>query len=131
MRLTPTITATALALSLIATTSVYAAERIKFARNTVSTMVTGNLQSFNSKRTYVIKLKAGQQFDIRQTPNARHPITISVKDPYGRSINDWAADCHSYHNSITRLSGDYHITVTECKKADEWQGKFVMNVTAL
>ena len=126
------IAALASTLSLMATTALaYPVERIQFARNAVSATVTGSLQNYQSKRVYLLRMNAWQKLDIRQVPSAGHPVTISVTDPRGRNIDDWAADCHSYHESMTRLAGDYRITVTACKRADPWKGKFIINVTAL
>ena len=107
-----------------------AAERIKFARNAVSATISSTLQNHKSKKTYVIKLKQGQTLDIRSVTGSK-PITISVTDPKGKNIDDWGADCHSRHQSVTELAGDYTIAVTECLKADAWKGKFTMNVTAI
>lgn len=115
---------------LVSTAQSQAAERIKFARNAVSKTVTSTLSGYNSKRVYVIGLQAGQRFDI-QPVSSRHPITISVVDPKGESIDDWGADCHSHHSSTTEYTGDYKIYVTECTKADPWKGSFTINVSAL
>lgn len=115
---------------LISTAQSQAAERIKFARNAVSKTVTGTLSGFNSQRVYIIGLQAGQRFDV-QPVSGRHPITVSVIDPNGESIDDWGADCHSHHSSTTEYTGDYKIYVTECKKADPWKGTFTINVSAL
>lgn len=117
------------AFCLISTTS-QAAERIKFARNAVSKTVTGTLSGYNSQRVYVIGLQAGQRFDV-QPVSGRYPITVSVVDPNGESIDDWGADCHSRHSSTTEYTGDYKIYVTECEKADPWKGTFTLNVSAL
>ena len=111
-------------------TQIQAAERIKFARNAVSKTVTGRLSGYNSQRVYIIGLQAGQRFDIQPVSN-RRPITISVVDPYGDSVDDWGANCHSHHSSTTEYTGDYKIYVTECEKADPWKGTFTLNVSAL
>ena len=122
-------TALIAAFCLVSTAS-QAAERIKFARNAVSKTVTGTLSSYNSQRVYIIALQAGQRFDIQPVSN-RHPITVSVVDPTGESIDDWGADCHSTHSSTTEYTGDYKIYVTECAKADPWKGSFTINISAL
>ncbi|CAN5421834.1 hypothetical protein BH10ACI3_BH10ACI3_06060 [soil metagenome] len=101
--------------------------RIKFKKGATSTVVTGSLSSYKSKRTFVIKVREGQTLT---TENAgKYSITISVEAPPGSTYEqDMAADCHDRNEVTPTAAGDYKITVTECQKADPFKGTFKFKV---
>lgn len=102
--------------------------RIKFARGATEKTVTGTLSSWKSKRTFVIRVRKGQTLTTENTGD--NYITISVKPPKGSHYyQDMAADCHDRNDVEPTAAGDYVITVTECKKADPWKGKFKFLIT--
>jgi len=104
------------------------AQRITFKRGASSAVVTGKLYGYNSRRTFVIRVRKGQTL---WTKNAgANYITVSVKAPPGSTYEqDMAADCHDRNEVEPTVSGDYRITVTECMKADAWHGSFKLLVT--
>ena len=101
--------------------------RIKFARGAVSASVTGKLTGFSDKKTYVIKVRAGQTLRTRQT--GKNYITISIKDPNGDDVSDADASCNDRKEVTPTVAGDYVLTVVQCQKADEWRGTFRFRVT--
>ena len=103
-------------------------QRIKFARGATSAVVSGSLNSYKSKRTFVIRVRAGQKLTTAQVGN--NYITVDIKPPAGSTWEpDMAADCHNRHEVEPTDAGDYILTVTECRKADRWRGKFRLRVT--
>ena len=44
------------------------------------------------------------------------------------AVADLAANCNNEHRVRPTAAGDYTITVTECKKADRWRGRFRLRV---
>ena len=101
--------------------------RIKFARGAVSANVTGKLTGFSDKKTYVIKVRAGQTLRTRQT--GKNYITIVIKDPNGDDVSDADASCNNRKEVTPTVAGDYMLTVVQCQKADEWRGTFRFRVT--
>lgn len=103
-------------------------QRIKFKRGATSAVVTGSLNGYKSKRTFVIRVREGQTMT---TENAgENYITVSIKAPPGSTYEqDMAADCHDRNEVQPTAAGDYRITVTECMKADAWRGTFRLRVT--
>ncbi len=119
----------AIAFVMIATSSAFsqAQKRIEFARGATSAVATGSLNGYNDKRTFVIKVRRGQTLTT-ESAGANH-ITVDIKPPRGaRYEADLAADCHDRHRVKPTSPGDYIITVTECKKADRWRGRFRLRV---
>lgn len=102
--------------------------RIKFARGATEKTVTGTLNSWKSKRTFVIRVREGQTLTTESTGD--NAITISIKAPKGSHYDqDMAADCHDRNEVSPTAAGDYVITVVECTKADPWKGTFKFLVT--
>ena len=119
----------ATALVMIAASSAFsqAQKRIDFARGATSTIVTGTLNGYNDRRTYVVKLRRGQTLTTESA--GTNYITVDIKPPRGASYDaDLAADCHDRHRAARTAAGDYIITVTECRKADRWRGRFRLRV---
>jgi hypothetical protein len=103
--------------------------RIRFRRGAVRADVSGTLNSFRGKRTYVIRVREGQTLSTRQIGGATRPITISIKNPSGSYVGDSDASCNSRSEITPTVAGDYVIEVVECQKADPWRGSFTFRVT--
>jgi hypothetical protein len=103
--------------------------RIKFRRGSVSATASGNLNSFRSKRVYVIRVREGQTLRTEQVGGGSRPITIFVKDPNGEGVGDSDASCNNRREISPTEAGDYIIEVVECRKADPWRGRFTFRVT--
>lgn len=102
--------------------------RIKFRRGAVRADLSGTLNSINSKRTFLIKVRAGQTLRTEQIGGSR-PITIFIKDPNGNDVGDSDASCNNRREISPTEAGDYSIEVVECLKADPWRGRFTFRVT--
>ena len=104
-----------------------AQKRIEFARGATSTVVTGSLSSYNDKRIFVIKVRRGQTLTTESI--GKNYITVDIKPPRGARYDaDLSANCHDDHRVRPTAPGDYIITVTECRKADRWRGRFRLRV---
>ena len=103
--------------------------RIKFRRGAVHANVSGSLNSFKSKRTFLIKVRAGQTLQTEQIGTTSRPITIYIKDSNGNDIGDSDASCNNRREISHTEAGDYRIEVVECQKADPWRGRFTFRVT--
>lgn len=117
----------AIAFVMLAGSAAYSQKRIEFARGATSSVVTGTLNGYNDKRTFVIKVRRGQTLTTDSVGD--NYITVSIKPPRGaRYEADLAANCNNEHRVRPTAAGDYIITVTECKKADRWRGRFRLRV---
>ena len=114
---------------LAVTESTDAQTRIRFARGAVRANVSGVLNSYQSKRTYVIRVRAGQTLKTEQRGSNQRPVTISIKDPNGNDVGDADASCNDRKELSPTVAGDYLIAVIECRKADPWRGSFTFRVT--
>jgi len=120
-----------LALILVVSSTSFAqtSTRIKFRRGAVHAEVSGTLNSFKSKRTYLIKVRAGQSLKTEQIGATSRPVTIYIKDPNGNDVGDSDASCNNRREISPTEAGDYRIEVVECQKADPWSGRFTFRVT--
>ena len=82
-----------------------------------------------SKRTYLIKVRAGQTMSIQQLGNGTRPISIFIKDANGEDAGDMDLSCHNRYTISPTVAGDYKLFVSECGKADPWSGTFRFRVT--
>ena len=103
--------------------------RIKFPRGAIHADVSGTLNSFRSKRVFVIKVRDGQTLRTEQLGGALRRITIFVKDATGNEVGDADASCNDRKEVSPTVAGDYTIEVVECQKADPWRGRFTFRVT--
>ena len=103
--------------------------RIKFRSGAVKADVSGTLNSYRTKRLYVIRVRDGQTLRTEQTGKGSRPITVSVKDPHGNEVGDSDASCNNRREISPTEAGDYTIEVIECRKADPWKGRFTFRVT--
>lgn len=109
-------------------TSAQSVSRIHFTRGAVSAVVAGSLNGYKDKRTFVIKVRAGQTLSTEQAGG--RPITVEVIKPDGEPfVGDMDLSCHNRHEVAPTEAGDYRIIVTECQKADRWRGRFRLKVT--
>ena len=103
--------------------------RIRFARGAVRANVSGTLNSYRTKRVFVIRVREGQTLRTEQVGYRSGPITISVIDPNGDYVGDSDASCNNRKEISPTTAGDYRIEVVECRKADPWRGRFTFRVT--
>ena len=122
-----TVSFAAIAFVMLAASEGYSQKRIEFARGATSAVVTGTLNGYNDKRTFVIKVRRGQTLTTDSV--GTNYITVSIKPPRGaRYEADLAANCNNEQRVRPTAPGDYIITVTECRKADRWRGRFKLKV---
>jgi len=103
--------------------------RIKFRRGAIHADVSGTLNSFRSKRVFVIKVRNGQTLRTEQLGGGSRRITIFVRDATGIEVGDADASCNDRKEVSPTVAGDYTIEVVECQKADPWRGRFTFRVT--
>ena len=103
--------------------------RIRFSRGAVKANVSGTLNSFLSKRTFVIRVRESQTLSTEQINGTLRPITIFIKDSSGNPVGDSDASCNNRREISPTTAGDYTIQVVECRKADPWRGRFTFRVT--
>lgn len=103
--------------------------RIKFRRGAVGVSLSGTLNSFRGKRSFLIRVRAGQTLKTEQIGSGTRPVTIFVKDPNGNEVGDSDASCNNRREISPTEVGDYTIEVVECQKADPWRGRFTFRVT--
>lgn len=109
-------------------------KRIKFPKGATQVTVKGELKNYRDVQEYVIRLRENQTFKIDQIDGediTGGAVSISVTDPDGENVDDYAADCHSYFRLPKTKAGDYKIRVFECLKGDEWNGTFKIKVSAV
>lgn len=117
----------AIAFVMLAASTAFSQKRIEFPRGATSTVVTGTLNGYTDKRTFAIKVRRGQTLTTDSVGN--NPITVTIKPPRGaRYEADLSANCNNEHRVRPTAAGDYIITVTECRKADRWRGRFRLKV---
>jgi competence protein ComGC len=106
------------------------AERISIGRGAKQSVITGNLSSYKSKKVFIIKLRKGQTLKTEQlkSDSSAHYVTVFVKAPNGKEINDSDASCNNRKIVTPTKAGDYRIEVVECMKADAWRGSFKLKV---
>jgi hypothetical protein len=103
--------------------------RIRFARNAVRANVSGTLNSYRTRRVYLIRVREGQTLRTEQIGGRSRPITIMVTGPNGEDVGDSDASCNNRKEVSPTTAGDYRIEVVECQKADAWRGRFTFRVT--
>jgi hypothetical protein len=108
------------------------AQRITFKKGAKQVVVTGTLNSYKSKKVFVIRIRKGQTLKTEQSKSdsSVHYITVYVTAPNGKEINDSDASCNNQKIVTPTRAGDYRIEVVECMKADAWRGSFKLKFTA-
>jgi hypothetical protein len=102
--------------------------RIRFARGATSATITGTLRGYKDGKTFAIRVRRGQTLSTTQIDD-RHDITIFIQSPSGEAVGDSDASCNNRREITPTGSGDYKLTVVECRKADPWRGTFKFRVT--
>ncbi len=112
-------------------TAAFSQQRINFKRGAQSTIVTGNLNGYRSKKVYLLRVRRGQRLSVEQIkPDASvRYVTLSLKAPNGEDVTDSDASCNNRKRVAPTRAGDYRITVTECQKADPWRGNFRLKIS--
>jgi hypothetical protein len=101
--------------------------RVRFAPGATSAVVTGQLNGFNSRRVFLIRVRRGQRVQVEQIGSS-HPVSTALEDPAGEDVSDMDASCNSHKDVSPTKRGDYTLTVGECRKADRWRGKFRLRI---
>ncbi len=106
-------------------------ERITFKPDQTSANASGNLNSYDDSKTFVINVKNGQTLLIVQAKSndSTHYITVEITNPNGEPSGDADASCNNRREINPTAAGDYRIKVVECRKADAWKGKFDLSVS--
>jgi hypothetical protein len=104
---------------------------VKFARGAFSAIVTGRLKDFNDNIYYSIEVGNGQQMTVEQIDRvANQYVSIWTEQvPAGSAEDDLDASCHSRRSFSPTKAGIYIFKVTECQKADPWNGNFSLKFT--
>ena len=115
---------------LMAATLAFSQKRITFKRGARTAVVTGNLNGYQGKTVFVIRVRRGQTLSTEQIkPDASNRyITVSIKAPNGQTVGDSDASCNNRREISPTRAGDYRIEVYECQKADPWRGSFRLKV---
>lgn len=116
----------------IAATAVFAqkATRISFYKNSTAATVSSSLRSYKDKKVFVIRVRKGQTLIIEQikADASLQYVAVSIKSPSGEMVGDSDASCNNQKEIAPTEAGDYTITVFQCRKADEWRGRFKLKV---
>lgn len=102
------------------------AQRVTFKRGATVATVSGYLKNYKSSKTFVVRLRKGQQLKV----TSDSAITLTILNPAGEDIMDRAANCNGEADITLTDSGDYKIEVVECQKVDEWRGNFKLKISA-
>lgn len=102
------------------------ATRVTFKRGATSATISGSLNSYKSKRVFLLKVRDGQTLTIQTVKGG---VSVYVEVPPGAVEQDLAADCHGDSEITPTTAGDYKISVVECQKVDQWKGTFKVKVT--
>jgi hypothetical protein len=106
-------------------------KRIEFAKGAVSAVVKGFLRDYESRQTFLIRVREGQTLRVEQIKpdESLKYVTVAVKSLSGEYVGDSDASCNNRKEISPTVAGDYLIEVVECRKADPWRGKFKLKVS--
>ena len=114
-------------------TTVFAqkAARISFYKKATDATVSSNLNNYQDRKIYVIKVRQGQTLRTEQakSDSSSHYITVSIKNPSGKIVGDADLSCNNRREITPTVAGDYTMTVFECQKAAVWRGRFRLKVS--
>lgn len=107
-------------------------KKIEFAEGATSAVAVGTLNNYKDSKDFAISVKQGQTLRTEQVKDDKSLkyITVAISDPSGKFVGDSDASCNNRKEIKPTVAGDYHIKVTECMKADEWNGEFKLKVSA-
>lgn len=100
-------------------------KRIYFKKGATKAVVTGTMNGFKSKDTYVLRVREGQTLKV----DSNRSVTLAVVDPAGEDVMDRDLSCNGRAEISPTVAGDYKIIVVECMKADPWRGSYKLNVS--
>lgn len=100
-------------------------KRIYFKKGATKAVVTGMMNGYKSKDTYVLKVREGQTLKV----DSNRSVTLAVVDPSGEDVMDRDLSCNGRAEISPTVAGDYKIIVVECMKADPWRGSYKLNVS--
>ncbi len=107
--------------------------RLSFDKNSTAVTVSSNgLKGYKDRKIYVVKVRKGQKLETEQINIASAPlhyITVSIKNPSGKTVGDADASCNNRKEIEPTEAGDYTITITQCQKADAWRGRFRLKIS--
>ncbi|MCD9188994.1 MAG: hypothetical protein LUM44_21430 [Pyrinomonadaceae bacterium] len=101
------------------------AKRIYFKKGATKAVVTGTMNGYKSKDTYVLRVREGQTLKV----DSNRSVTLAVVDPSGEDVMDRDLSCNGRAEISPTVAGDYKIIVVECMKADPWRGSYKLNVS--
>jgi len=100
-------------------------KRIYFKKGATKAVVTGTMNGYKSKDTFVLKVREGQTLKV----DSNRSVTLAVIDPAGEDVMDRDLSCNGRAEISPTVAGDYKIIVVECMKADPWRGSYKLNVS--
>lgn len=101
------------------------AKRIYFKKGATKAVITGTMNGFKSKDTYVLRVREGQTLKV----DSNRSVTLAVVNPSGEDVMDRDLSCNGRAEISPTAAGDYKIIVVECMKADPWRGSYKLNVS--
>lgn len=121
------IIASFLVLTIFAVSAVWAkpVKRIYFKKGATKAVVTGTMNGYKSKDTFVLRVREGQTLKV----DSNRSVTLAVVDPSGEDVMDRDLSCNGRAEISPTVAGDYKIIVVECMKADPWRGSYKLNVS--
>lgn len=130
--LQPLLIFVALVLSTSQITATSQARRIKFKPGATTASVTGQLNGWNDKAHFVIRLRAGQTMNlsVEGKCDACNPDVV-VDSPAGANDTVDSDMCQCRVEVGNTAAGDYRITVGENRKGEKWKGTFVLKIKVL
>lgn len=109
----------------ISTISAKPVKRIYFKKGATKAVVSGMMNGFKSKDTYILRAREGQTLKV----DSNRSVTLAVVDPAGEDVMDRDLSCNGRAEISPTVAGDYKIIVVECMKADPWRGTYKLNVS--
>lgn len=100
-------------------------KRIYFKKGATKAVVSGTMNGFKSKDTYILRVREGQTLKV----DSNRSVTLAVVDPAGEDVMDRDLSCNGRAEISPTVAGDYKIIVVECMKADPWRGTYKLNVS--
>ncbi len=107
------------------------AARISFYKKATDATVSSSLRNYKDKKVFVIKVRQGQTLRTEQisTLSSSHYVTVSIKNPAGKTIGESDASCNNRREIAPTVAGDYTITIYQCRKVEAWRGRFKLKVS--
>ena len=106
-------------------------EKINFTKGATSAIAAGNLTNYKDSKSFLVSVKQGQTLRTEQIKDddSLDAVTVELADSTGKYVGDSDASCNNRKEINPTIAGDYRITVTECLKADVWNGQFKLKIS--